>query len=172
MKDAGQASTLRAWRDVPDASLRQRNLGLALIAVGESQRSTEQINRGYRLLSEVFPKYRKDPEVLAALGMVLFLKDRYKDACLLLEEAISIRPRYAPLYEKLAVVYRASGDIEKARQALEKAIELEPVSESAYHMLANLSATPEERKQALHRYLNVVPQSLLAREALRPLPGR
>lgn len=172
MKDAGKASTLRAWRDVPDVPLKQRNLGLALIAVGERQRSAEQINRGYRILSEVFPNYRRDAEVLAALGMVLFLKDQYKDACLLLEEAVSIRPRYAPLYEKLAVVHRALGDIEKAKKALEKAIELEPVSESAYHMLANLSATPEDRTRALHRYLKVMPQSLLAREALRALPGR
>ncbi|MBC8166831.1 MAG: hypothetical protein H7Y20_13300 [Bryobacteraceae bacterium] len=169
---AGKSSVLKAWRALPDAAAGQRNLGLAYIAVGEREGSAEQINRGYRLLSEVYPRYPKDSEVLSALGMVLFLKDEFSSAVRLLQTAIANRPGHAPLYEKLAVVHRAAGRRAEASAALEKALALDPARESAYHMQADLNTTPEQRKQALERYLLVMPQSLLAREAIRTSAGR
>lgn len=99
--------------------------------------------------------------------MVLFLKDQFSSAVRLLEAAISNRPGYAPIYEKLAVVHRAAGDRDKAEAALEKGIALDPARETAWHMLADMSINAEKRRQTLERYLLIMPQSLLAREAIR-----
>jgi tetratricopeptide (TPR) repeat protein len=145
---------------------------LAYIATGERDGSDEQLNRGYRLLAPLFPQYPKDPEVLSALGMVLFLKDQFGDAAKLLEEAARVRPNYAPGYERLGVVWRAAGDKGKARAALERAIELDEAREAPYHLLADLSDSPDERRRILERYLRIMPGSIIAREALKGLLGR
>jgi tetratricopeptide (TPR) repeat protein len=162
-----EAAQLKAWREPATPALRQRNLGLALIAVGERDRSTAQIQEGYRQLRVIFPKYERDAAVLASLGMVLFLKDQHKDAAQLLSAATREQPRDAATYEKLAAVYRATGDQARAVAALEQAIQLEPTRETAYHLLNEIR--PESG--ALQRYLKVNPQSLLAREAVRRLTG-
>ena len=162
-----QAAQLKAWREPGTPALRQRNQGLALIAVGERDRSSAQIQEGYRQLRAVFPAYERDAAVLSGLGMVLFLKDQHKDAVKLLEAATRERPGDAATYEKLAAVYRAAGEKDRAVAALERAIALEPSRESAYHLLHEIR--PEAR--ALERYLQFNPQSLIAREAIRRLTG-
>ena len=162
-------SRLRLWRDMPTADLRERNLGLASILVGERDGSAELINYGYRRLAAVFPKYSRDPDVLASLGMVLFLKDQKQDARKLLEAAVRERPRDAALHEKLGLIRRAGADIPAAIQSLEKSIALDPGRESAYFFLADCQPTPAARAAVLNRLLSVFPQSLIAREALRNL---
>ncbi len=136
-----------------------------MIAVGERDRAPAMIQEGYRHLRTVFPEYERDPEVLAAIGMVLFLKDQHADAVKLMEAAITRKPGDAALYEKLAAIRRAGGDKDRAAAALEKAIALDPSRETAYHLLQEIR--PESG--ALARYLKVNPQSLIAREALRRL---
>ena len=158
---------LRLWRDVPDAALRERNLGLASILVGEREGSPDLINEGYSRLAAVFPRWERDPEVLASLGMVLFLKDQKQDALKLLEAAVQQRPGDAILHEKLALLRRAASNMQGAMESLEKSIALDPGRESAYFFLADCQATPEARNQVLNRLLKVFPQSLIAREALR-----
>lgn len=162
-----EAAQLKAWREPATPALRRRNLGLALIAVGERDRSTAQIQEGYRQLRGVFPQFERDGAVLASLGMVLFLKDQHKDATKLLEAATREQPDSAANYEKLAAVYRAAGDPARAVAALERAIALEPSRETAYHFLHEIR--PESG--ALQRYLRLNPQSLIAREAKRRMTG-
>lgn len=157
---------LKAWRQPPEEPLRQRNLGLALLAVGERDRVPAQIDQGYKLLLAAYPRFPKDADVLAGIGMVLFLKDQHADAAKLLRAAIAVRPNDAALHERLATVLRAAGDRGQAAAALETAIALDPSRESAYHLLQGIR--PESR--ALERYLRWNPQSLLAREALAQLP--
>lgn len=161
---AGKSETevLRPWRANSDSALNQRNLGLALVA----RTDAPSIQKGFQLLAGVYPKFPRDPEMLAAMGMVLFLKDQYADAAKLLETGIAIRPRYVLYYERLAIVHRAMGRTDLAIRALEKSIELEPAREDAYHRLAELMPTVEARREALERYLRVNPQSLTTREAL------
>jgi tetratricopeptide (TPR) repeat protein len=160
---AGQATGLRAWRQPGPLDLRQRSLGLALITVGERDQRPEWIQEGYKHLRAVFPRYERDADVLTAIGMVLFLKDQHQDAAKLLQAAIALRPGDAALHEKLAAVLRAAGDRAAAARALERAIAIDPLRETAYHMLHEMQ--PEAK--ALDRYLRVNPQSVLAREALR-----
>jgi tetratricopeptide (TPR) repeat protein len=147
---------LKAWREPAGDMLRRRNAGLALIAAA-------RIQEGFRLLREVFPAYERDPEVLTATGTSLYLKDQYTNSLKLLEAAAVLRPHDAALRERIAVVHQARGAREAAIIALEKAIELDPALESAYHRLHAIA--PEKR--ALDRYLRLFPGSLIAREALR-----
>ncbi len=138
---------------------------------GEWDGAAALLNRGYQLLAEVFPSFPKDADVLASLGMVLFLKDQHADAGKLLRAAIAARPTDSSLREKLAVILKASSDAAGARVALEKAITLDPSRETAYHLLAELEQDPAKRRAALERYLRFNPKSLIAREALAKLPA-
>jgi len=159
----GAAAGLRAWRPAPTAELGARGLGLALIAVGERDRAAAWIQEGYQQLRRVFPQYSRDADVLASLGMVLFLKDQHGDAAKLLQAALAARPGDAALAEKLGAIRRAGGDTAGAVAALERAIALEPARETAYHLLEEM----RPGLGALERYLRVNPESLIAREALR-----
>jgi tetratricopeptide (TPR) repeat protein len=170
-KEAGKVSAktearLRLWREVGDAALLERNLGLASIQVGERDGVPELINDGYRRLAAVFSRWPRDADVLSGLGMVLFLKDQKKDAVKLLETAVQARPGDAALHEKLALVRRADANLQGAIASLEKSISLDAGRESAYFFLAECQATAAGREQVLKRLLRVFPQSLLAREAL------
>lgn len=157
---------LRLWREVADPALRERNLGLASILVGERDGVPELINEGYRRLAAVFSRWPRDADVLSGLGMVLFLKDQKKDAVKLLEAAVQERPGDAALHEKLALVRRADANLPGAVASLERSIALDSGRESAYFFLAECQTTQAGREQVLKRLLKVFPQSLLAREAL------
>lgn len=161
---------LRVWRGSGDTSVDERSLGLAYISVGERDGSAEFLNRGHRLLAGVYNRFPRDADVLSSLGMVLFLKNQNADAITLLKGAIGVRGRDAAIREKLAVVLRAAGQLEAAKQSLEKAIEIDPSRETAYHLLADMQTTVENRRVALERYLRFNPQSVIAREALAKLP--
>ncbi|MBM3759654.1 MAG: hypothetical protein FJW36_05345 [Acidobacteria bacterium] len=155
---------LRVWRDAGTPLERERALGLASIEIGERDNSPEMIQSGYRRLAGLINRLERDPEVLTALGMVLFLKDQKVDARKLLRSAVALRPNDAPLREKLAVVERSLGDTGSAIAQLEKAISLEPLSPRAYFLLTECQ--PAQRRTILERLLQLAPQNLLAREAL------
>lgn len=163
---------IRAWREPADPALRERNRGLASIIVGERDGEARLINDGYRRLAAVYAKFPRDPDVLASLGMVLFLKDQHADAVKLLQAAVAARPTDAGLREKLAVVLNAAGEKARAVEALEKAIALDPLRETTYHLRATQEATTAGRRQVLERWLAKMPQSLVTREALRDLERR
>jgi tetratricopeptide (TPR) repeat protein len=158
------AANLRVWRDAGTAEERERALGLAAIEIGERDGSTELIQSGYKRLAAMIARLDRDPEVLSALGMVLFLKDQKADARKLLRRAVALRPKDARLREKLAVVERSLGDSAAAIAQLEQAIAMEPLEARAWFLLAECQ--PGQRREILSRYLRLVPQSLVAREAL------
>jgi hypothetical protein len=148
---------LRAWRPGPHE---ERNAALALLAGGDPAEMLE----GFRRLSAVYPRYPRDPEVLAGLGFLLFLKDQHADAAKLLEAAIAARPGHAPYYQKLALARRAAGQKTAAVAALENAIRFDPLEETSYFLLAETA--PERRVEALERLLKLNPRHLAARAAL------
>jgi tetratricopeptide (TPR) repeat protein len=167
---AASPTMLRAWRQPVGPALAERNLGLAYVIAGERDGSALFLNRGYELLAAVFPKFSQDVDVLANLGMVLFLKDRRADAEKLLRAALAARPSEPGLWEKLGVILKSAGQKERAALALEKAIALDPARETAYHLLAEMESDPKKRRAVLERYLLFNPKSLIAREALMKLP--
>jgi hypothetical protein len=148
---------LRVWRA---GRHEERNGALALLAGGKPG----EMQESFRRLTAVYPRYPKDPEVLAGLGFLLFLKDQHGDAAKLLEAAIGARPGYAAYYQKLALARRAAGQKAAAVAALESAIRFDPLDETSYHLLAETA--PERRVEVLERYLRVNPQHLATRAAL------
>jgi hypothetical protein len=155
---------LRVWRDAGTPFERERALGLASIEIGERDGAPELIQDGYRRLAALITRLDRDPEVLSALGMVLFLKDQKADARKLLRAAVTLRPDDATLREKLALLEKALGDTPAAITHLERAVALDPLSPRAWFLLAECQ--PAQRRAILSRFLRLVPQSLLAREAL------
>ena len=162
-------SRLRLWRDVADPGLRERHLGLASILVGERDGSTALINEGFRRLSTVFSQWPRDPDVLAGLGMVLFLKDQKQDAVKLLRAAVAERPGDAALQEKLALLRRAAGDEAGAIESLERSLALDPGRQSSYFFLAETQPNRAARRKTLERLLLLYPRSLIGQEAMREL---
>ena len=169
--DAASPNLLRAWRQPAGSALAERNLGLAYVMAGERDGSALFLNRGYELLAAVFPRFSQDADVLANLGMVLFLKNQHTDAEKLLRAALSARPSEPGLWEKLAVILKSGGQNERAALALEKAIALDVTRETAYHLLAEMELDSKKRRAVLERYLLFNPKSLIAREALMKLPA-
>ncbi len=148
---------LRAWRPSPHED---RNAALALLAGGDPA----EMRESFRRLSALYPRYPRDPELLAGLGFLLFLKDQHADAAKLLEAAIATRPGHAPYFQKLALARRAAGRKAAAVAALEDAIRFDPLDETSYFLLAETA--PERRVETLERLLKLNPRHLAARAAL------
>lgn len=148
---------LRVWRA---GAHENRNSALAWLAAGDPV----EMRESFRRLSAVFPDYPRDPEVLAGLGFLLFLKDQHRDAAKLLEAAIAARPGHAPYFQKLALARRAAGEKAAAAAALENAIRFDPLDETSYFLLAE--TVPERRVEVLERYLRLNPSHLATRAAL------
>ncbi len=145
---------LRVWRGAGNSD---RNEGLARMAVGDMQGA-------FRSLTAAYAKHPKDPEVLASIGFLLFLKDQHADAVKLLRAAIALKPEHAPYHQKLALSLRAAGSAKQAASALEAAIRFDPLDETNYHLLAEIE--PARRREMLERYLRINPQHVATREAL------
>jgi tetratricopeptide (TPR) repeat protein len=167
---ANEDKVLRPWRAAPEP-LASRNLGLAHIAIGERERSAGDLQRGFELLASVRSHFSGDAEVTASLALVLYLKGRPRDAALMFEQAISQRPQFAPYYHKAAVAWKAAGDETRARKILERAIELDPSLEGAYHALAEFNSGSDYRA-ILERYLRFMPESIVTRAAINSRPPR
>ena len=77
-------------------------------------------------VSPAFADARSEARSQVEFGIAVAQKGLWKEALLRWERATQIDPAYAAAYNNLAVAYEQMGQIEKARQAYEKAVELEP----------------------------------------------
>lgn len=69
---------------------------------------------------------RDDAKAQVEFGIAVAQKGLWKEATYRWERASEIDPTYAAAYNNLAVAYEHEGQLEKARKAYEKAVELEP----------------------------------------------
>lgn len=69
---------------------------------------------------------RDDAKRQVEFGIDVAQRGLWREAIYRWERAAQIDPSYAAAHNNLAVAYEHEGDFEKARQAYEKAIELEP----------------------------------------------
>jgi Tfp pilus assembly protein PilF len=76
--------------------------------------------------SPVFADARSEAKTQVDFGVNVALKGLWREAVYRWEKAVEIDPTYAAAYNDLAVAYEHDGQLEKARKAYEKAIELEP----------------------------------------------
>ncbi len=69
---------------------------------------------------------RSDAKKQVEFGITVARKGLWREAIYRWERATQIDPSYAAAHNNLAIAYEHEGDLEKARIAYEKAIELEP----------------------------------------------
>jgi len=69
---------------------------------------------------------RSDAKAQVAFGIEVAQRGLWREAIYRWERAVEIDPTYAAAYNDLAIGYEHEGEFEKARQAYEKALELEP----------------------------------------------
>ncbi len=154
-----------AWHE-PDVSIRQRNFGLASLAIAEEHRSSTMALESVRLLTTTLPQpISGDPEVLEALGSVLLQQCRPADARGLFSAALAKDSNNAVLALDLGIACEEAADQGCAIRNLNRAILLDPSLRRAYFELAKVYGTGRQsvaRRQVLQRYLKPFPDSIAA----------
>src|ERR671935_2809418 len=69
---------------------------------------------------------RRDAKAQVEFGISVAQRGLWREAIYRWERAVEIDPTYAAAYNDLAIAYEHEGQLEKARKAYEKALELEP----------------------------------------------
>lgn len=69
---------------------------------------------------------RSDARKQVDFGISVAQRGLWREAIYRWERAVAIDPTYAAAHNNLAIAYEHEGDLEKARKAYEKALELEP----------------------------------------------
>ena len=69
---------------------------------------------------------RSDARAQVEFGITVAMQGLWKEAIYRWEKAIEIDPTYAAAYNNLAIAYEHEGQFQKAKDAYERAIKLEP----------------------------------------------
>jgi Tfp pilus assembly protein PilF len=69
---------------------------------------------------------RSEAKAQVEFGISVAQRGLWREAIYRWERAVEIDPTYAAAYNDLAIAYEHEGQLEKARKAYEKALELEP----------------------------------------------
>ena len=138
---------LTAWRD-PDAPVRDRNLAMALVAVGFEKESSAEVVRGYRMLNRVAKEYPNDPAVLTSLGSVLMRAKQPVEALRVFQKVLLLKPGYAPYEVNAATALIAAGRKAEALPHLEEHAQLDPLLEQAVELLAEAYTDEGEPSKA------------------------
>src|SRR5918996_1483480 len=69
---------------------------------------------------------REDAKKQVEFGISVAQRGLWREAIYRWERAVQIDPTYAAAHNNLAIAYEHEGDLDKARAAYEKAVELEP----------------------------------------------
>jgi hypothetical protein len=122
----GPVEDIAAWRE-PDAVVRQRNLALAYVNAGISNRTPPLIVRGYRMLTDVQKSSPDDVAVLRAIGRVLLLGKEPREALKAFDRVLALDHDNARSEEDAGVVCLEAGQVDKAASHLERALQLDPL---------------------------------------------
>jgi len=114
------------------------------------------------------------PEVvlLTNVGVALLTKGYPQDAIEFFEYALKLQPNDANAHVNLATAYKEAAQTDRAIEELNKAIDLDPQLEGAYHQLAEIYIRKSNRVELRHlfeQYKKAIPTSLTASQALADL---
>jgi type IV pilus assembly protein PilF len=73
-----------------------------------------------------FADARSDAKSQVEFGINVAQRGLWREAIYRWEKAVELDPTYAAAYNDLAIAYEHEGQLEKARKAYEKALEIEP----------------------------------------------
>src|SRR5436309_12415338 len=76
--------------------------------------------------SPVFADARKDAKSQVDFGINVAQRGLWREAIYRWEKATQLDPTYSAAFNDLAIAYEHEGQLEKARKAYEKALELDP----------------------------------------------
>src|SRR4051812_38484539 len=76
--------------------------------------------------SAAFADARGDAKSQVAFGINVAQRGLWREAIYRWEKAVELDPTYAEAYNDLAIAYEHEGQLDKARKAYEKALELAP----------------------------------------------
>jgi tetratricopeptide (TPR) repeat protein len=115
----GPAPRAEAARDTVSPAVRQKFRN-ALTAMEKGQMAQAEL--GLRTLIQSHPDLAGP---YANLGIVYARQGKHPEAIGLLEKATRLNPERAVFYNELGMAYRHAGQFEKAREAYQRAIEIE-----------------------------------------------
>jgi Tfp pilus assembly protein PilF len=78
------------------------------------------------IAAPAFADARDDAKKRVEFGIQVAQRNLWSEAIFWWEKAVEIDPTYAPAYNNLAIAYEHQGELVKAREAYERALELEP----------------------------------------------
>ena len=78
------------------------------------------------IASPVFADARSDAKSQVEFGINVAQRGLWREAIYRWQKATELDPTYAAAYNDLAIAYEHEGQLDKARKAYEKAIELDP----------------------------------------------
>ncbi len=81
---------------------------------------------GAAAATPVYADARTDAKAQVDFGISVAQKGLWREAIYRWEKAVEIDPTYAAAFNDLAVAYEHEGQLDKARQAYEKALGIEP----------------------------------------------
>lgn len=86
----------------------------------------QDLNNAFKYLETALKLNKNHPQVLYQMGILLFSNDKFKESTVYLEKAKELGINTATLYLYLAISYEKTGQLDKAKENLEKAIILDP----------------------------------------------
>jgi Flp pilus assembly protein TadD len=128
--------------------MRNRNLGLAYISIGD-------VEKGLSLLSPD----PKDGASETARGFALVRANRSSEAIVAFRHAVEEQPNDSTRQLNLASALFAAGNRTESKRRAETAVQLEPLLEDAYVLLAEIE--PHRARYWKQRYQQLVPQRKL-----------
>ena len=142
----------------PKAPAFHRNIGVALLALGETDRAVEHHRTAIRLN----PNYA---EAHHSLGEALRRRSEHDDAIESYRAAIALMPDLASAYNGMGVAFAQKGMHEKAAAQYRRALEIRPDFTQAHINLANqlrILGRPDEADSQFRRALEIQPDSIPA----------
>ncbi|MCX7040265.1 MAG: tetratricopeptide repeat protein [Spirochaetes bacterium] len=112
-----------ASRLSPDDPFLHLQKALILLARGEPAQALEEIRTGSRLLAQGAGPAGKPEEVLRFLAVNLFRQKRYREAVFYASKLLRASYDDAPLHALVAECYKSLGDLSKARNHYERALD-------------------------------------------------
>jgi GWxTD domain-containing protein len=116
----------------PSLKMANWKLATALLYTGKADEALE-------LLLPFKDEFAGEPEVVEGLGLAYYLKSDFAEAVRYLEHAVTLRPPDAPLLNALGDSYQNLGQRDKAREAFERSLAVNPAQEAVKARLNTLA---------------------------------
>ncbi len=147
----------------------QPNSLTAKIGLAQAYRGVHNYDEARRILEEAHRQHPRNAEPLATLGDLDIEMQTYDEAIRYLTNALSLRPSDVNTRDRLAVAYKAKGDIPHALAQITKVLARDPENALAYYTRAQIESDRSRDAQALpdaEKVVELQPENPLGRVLL------